>query len=140
MLGLAGTKDKEPEMPLAELEAQRPKGETRCSTISRARPGASPARSRTAPGGRARRRSGRQRLRAACGNDEALYQRVLPFAGLVRDDDYGYPVVIPAGQRVRHRRAPTRRATGTHYTPRSLTEPIVQHTLEPLVYVGPAEG
>jgi len=34
----------------------------------------------------------------------------------------------------------TRRATGTHYTPRSLTEPIVQHTLEPLVYIGPAEG
>ena len=34
----------------------------------------------------------------------------------------------------------TRRATGTHYTPRSLTEPIVQHTLEPLVYIGPAGG
>ncbi len=33
-----------------------------------------------------------------------------------------------------------RRSTGTHYTPPSLTEPIVQHTLEPLVYVGPAEG
>ena len=35
---------------------------------------------------------------------------------------------------------PTAAATGTHYTPRSLTEPIVQHTLEPLVYIGPAEG
>jgi len=33
-----------------------------------------------------------------------------------------------------------RRATGTHYTPRSPTEPIVEYTLEPLVYVGPAEG
>ena len=33
-----------------------------------------------------------------------------------------------------------RRSTGTHYTPPSLTEPIVQHTLEPLVYEGPAEG
>src|SRR5262249_9696163 len=33
-----------------------------------------------------------------------------------------------------------RRSTGTHYTPRSLTEPIVQYTLEPLVYTGPAEG
>src|SRR5262249_53899742 len=33
-----------------------------------------------------------------------------------------------------------RRETGTHYTPKSLTEPIVQHTLEPLVYVGPGEG
>jgi len=34
----------------------------------------------------------------------------------------------------------TRRSTGTHYTPPSLTKPIVQHTLEPLVYQGPAEG
>ena len=33
-----------------------------------------------------------------------------------------------------------RRSTGTHYTPPSLTEPIVQYTLEPLVYQGPAEG
>ena len=33
-----------------------------------------------------------------------------------------------------------RRSSGTHYTQRSLTEPIVQYTLEPLVYIGPAEG
>jgi hypothetical protein len=33
-----------------------------------------------------------------------------------------------------------RRETGTHYTPKSLTEAIVKETLEPLVYVGPAEG
>src|SRR5216110_2624090 len=37
-------------------------------------------------------------------------------------------------------RGSDRRSTGTHYTPKSLTEPIVQHTLEPLVYIGPAEG
>ncbi len=78
-------------------------------------------------------------LRAACGNDDALYDRVLPFAGLVRDDDYGRPVVIPAGS-VYVTAGAERRSTGTHYTPRSLTEPIVQHTLEPLVYLGPAEG
>jgi len=29
-----------------------------------------------------------------------------------------------------------RRSTGTHYTPPELTEPIVRHTLEPLVYCG----
>ena len=33
-----------------------------------------------------------------------------------------------------------RRSSGTHYTPESLTEPIVRRTLEPLVYEGPAEG
>lgn len=78
-------------------------------------------------------------LRIVCGNNEALYRRVLPFAGLLRDDDLGHPVVILPGS-VYVTAGTERRATGTHYTPRSLTEPIVQHTLEPLVYTGPAEG
>jgi hypothetical protein len=64
---------------------------------------------------------------------------VLPFVGLLRQDDLGFPVVILPGS-VYVTAGTTRRATGTHYTPRSLTEPIVQHTLEPLVYQGPAEG
>jgi hypothetical protein len=34
----------------------------------------------------------------------------------------------------------TRRASGAHYTPRSLTEPLVESTLAPLVYAGPVEG
>ena len=33
-----------------------------------------------------------------------------------------------------------RRETGTHYTPKSLTESIVETTLEPVAYVGPVEG
>jgi hypothetical protein len=33
-----------------------------------------------------------------------------------------------------------RRRSGAHYTPRSLTEPLVCCTLEPLVYTGPGEG
>ena len=79
------------------------------------------------------------KLRVACGNDDALYRRVLPFAGLLREDDLGHPVVILPGS-VYVTAGTERRATGTHYTPRSLTEPIVQHTLEPLVYDGPAAG
>ena len=62
-----------------------------------------------------------------------------PFAGLVRHDTFGYPVVIRKGS-VFVTAGTDRRSSGTHYTPRSLTEPIVQYTLEPLVYVGPAEG
>ena len=80
-----------------------------------------------------------ERLAAACGNDEALARRVLPWAGLVRDDGFGFPVVIRAGS-VYVTAGTERRSSGTHYTPRILTEPIVQHTLEPLVYIGPAEG
>jgi hypothetical protein len=64
---------------------------------------------------------------------------VRPFTGLVRLDSFGYPVVIPKGS-VFVTAGTDRRSSGTHYTPRSLTEPIVQYTLEPLVYVGPAEG
>ncbi len=80
-----------------------------------------------------------RRLRVACGNDEDVYARVAPFSGLIREDTFGHLVVIPEGS-VYVTAGTDRRTTGTHYTPRSLTEPIVQYTLEPLVYVGPAEG
>jgi hypothetical protein len=80
-----------------------------------------------------------QRLMTACENDRSLYERVLPFMGVLRLDTLGYPVVIGEGM-VYVTAGTDRRATGTHYTPRSLTEEIVKYTLEPLVYVGPAEG
>jgi hypothetical protein len=57
----------------------------------------------------------------------------------VRLDTFGYPVVIPQGS-VFVTAGTDRRSSGTHYTPRELTEPIVKYTLEPLVYAGPAEG
>jgi hypothetical protein len=50
-----------------------------------------------------------------------------------------YPVIVPTGS-VYVTAGDDRRSSGTHYTPRSLTEPIVQYTLEPLVYTGPSEG
>jgi hypothetical protein len=80
-----------------------------------------------------------RKLLVVCENREQLYQRTVPYAGLVRKDPSGNPVVIHEGG-IYVTEGAERRATGTHYTPRSLTEPIVQHTLDPLVYVGPAEG
>jgi hypothetical protein len=57
----------------------------------------------------------------------------------LRNDARGRPVVIrPESLYVTT--ATGRRSSGTHYTPRSLTEAVVRYTLEPLVYVGPAEG
>ncbi len=79
------------------------------------------------------------RLLIACGHDRLLLDRIWKFAALIRLDTFGFPVVIPEGS-VYVTSGNDRRSTGTHYTPRSLTEPIVQHTLEPLVYIGPAEG
>ncbi|HYU76973.1 MAG TPA: DNA methyltransferase, partial [Ktedonobacteraceae bacterium] len=84
-------------------------------------------------------RFSRADLMAACDNNAAMFERVLPFAGVLRTDTFDKPVVITADS-VYVTQGSDRRTTGTHYTPRSLTEPIVQHTLDPLVYIGPAEG
>jgi hypothetical protein len=84
-------------------------------------------------------RFSRADLMAACDNNKALFERVLPFAGLLRTDTFDKPAVITADS-VYVTQGSDRRTTGTHYTPRSLTEPIVKHTLDPLVYIGPAEG
>src|SRR5271157_6601749 len=79
------------------------------------------------------------RFRTACQGDEKLWERIKPFAGLVRLDTFDYPVVI-LPKSVYVTAGTDRRSSGTHYTPESLTVPIVQYTLEPLVYEGPAEG
>ena len=76
---------------------------------------------------------------AADAADTGLWDRVRPFAGIVRDDDFGQPIVVPVGG-VFVTQGMDRRASGSHYTTRDLTEPIVERTLEPQVFVGPAEG
>ncbi len=125
-------------MALAELEARATRDEAALLEYLREHTG------RTANGLKNRLAAGAAgadmpRLLAACDNDDALYQRVLPYAGLLRLDTFGRPVVITAGS-IYVTAGADRRSTGTHYTPKSLTEPIVQHALDPLVYVGPAEG
>lgn len=149
ILGLVGTKDKEPELSLAALEAQAAKGETALVTFLKEQTGKSLSALQKAVASQANQPSGagetpqdhraRQRLLIACNNDRALFDRILPFAKLIRLDTLDYPVVIPAGS-VYVTEGVDRRQTGTHYTPRNLTEEIVQYTLEPLVYEGVAEG
>src|SRR6185295_17781291 len=78
------------------------------------------------------------RFRTTC-QDGLVWKRVKPFAGLVRLDTVGYPIVVTPGS-IFVTAGTDRRSSGTHYTPKSLTEPIVQYTLEPLVHIGPAEG
>ncbi len=137
-LGLSGTRDKEPEVPVSELEAMRGKGDEAFLKYLKEQTGRSPSALRKALAVEIDSQD-TSRFRTACQGDEALWSRVAPFAGLVRNDTFGYPVVIPKGS-VFVTAGTDRRSSGTHYTPRSLTEPIVQYTLEPLVYVGPAEG
>jgi Eco57I restriction-modification methylase/restriction-modification enzyme MmeI-like protein len=137
-LGLTGTRDKEPEIPLAKLEKLLAKGEADLAKFLKEETGRSESAIKKSLKAELD-LQGVARFRTACRGDDALWLRVQPFAGLVRPDNFGYPLVIPEGT-VFVTAGADRRSSGTHYTPRSLTEPIVQYTMEPLVYVGPAEG
>ena len=137
-LGLAGNRAKEPEIPLAELEKLLSKGEADLFKYLKDETGKSDNALKKSLKAELDTQDA-ARFRTACQSDEALWKRVQPLAGLVRQDNFGYPVVIPHGS-VFVTAGTDRRSSGTHYTPKSLTEPIVQYTLEPLVYIGPAEG
>ncbi|WP_378056546.1 Eco57I restriction-modification methylase domain-containing protein [Actinophytocola glycyrrhizae] len=131
-LGLSGKL--EPEVPLAEVEAQ---GDAlpawlmkNCGLTAKqvekalaAKPTAKQAAD----------------LHAACDNDAELAERVLPFWGLLRTDLRGLPTVFPA-RSVLFTQVGDRRATGTHYTPRDLAKEVVEHTLAPLCFVRETEG
>lgn len=137
VLGIRGTRSKEPEIPLSTLEQLLAKGEDALLDHLKEETG------RSLPALRKELNStsvlDEHKLLVACRQDQALLARLRPFAGLIREDSFERPWVVLPGS-VFVTTGTTRRSTGTHYTPPSLTEPIVRHTLEPLVYVGPAEG
>jgi hypothetical protein len=136
-LSLIAGRGDEPEVSLPELERLKAKGEADLLKFLRDQTGRSDNALKKALNSPVE-GDAAKKLRAACG-DEGLFNRVRPFSGLVRNDTFDRPVVIRP-RSVFVTAGTDRRSTGTHYTPRSLTEPIVQYTLEPLVYVGPAEG
>ncbi|KAM3095569.1 Eco57I restriction-modification methylase domain-containing protein [Phormidesmis sp. 146-35] len=138
VLGLVGTRYQEPEIELAELERYQVEGEDKLLVFLKEQMGKSPAAIKKLLNAEIEPREV-QRLRTACNNDPNLFDRVLPFAGLIRKDTLDYPIVISVGS-VYVTEGVDRRQSGTHYTPRNLTEEIVQYTLEPLVYEGVAEG
>jgi hypothetical protein len=138
-LGLIGSaKAYNPNAPLRELEEKSVEGREPLLTFLQEMTGRSVTALRKAldkPVDEAL----RHRVAVACGLETALVPRLLPFANLVREDSAKRLLVYAEGSFI-VTLGDSRRATGTHYTPKSLTEPIVQHTLEPLVYVGPSEG
>ncbi len=75
----------------------------------------------------------------ACEGDEETARKLLPYVSLIRKDSWGSLMIYHAGT-FAVVPGEGRRETGAHYTPKALTEPIVQRTLEPVVYIGPAEG
>lgn len=138
-LELDATKSaKTPWVKLAELDSARLDGAARLAELLQERSGSSASRVRndlakpvddTLAG----------RLLTACQGDTKLSDRVKPYGHLLRTDPWGYPLVYPAGAFI-VTTGSDRRETGTHYTPKSLTEAIVADTLTPVAYVGPAEG
>ena len=137
VLGIKGTRNKEPEIALVTLESLLAQGQDKLIDFLKEETGRSlSALRKTLDEGSL---LDEHKLLVACGHDEALLARLRPFASLIREDSFERPLVVLDGS-VYVTAGTARRSTGTHYTPPSLTEPIVQHTLEPLVYEGPAEG
>lgn len=138
-LELDATKNAQsPWVTLAELESARLDGADHLAGLLQQRSGSSASRvrndlSRPVDDALA------DRVLTACHGDTALRDRIKPFGHLVRTDPWGYPLVYPAGAFI-VTTGSDRRETGTHYTPKSLTEAIVTETLTPIAYVGPAEG
>lgn len=138
-LELDGTKNaNSPWVRLAELESVRLDGADRLASLLQERSGSSASRVRNDLA-RSVDDTLADRLLAACHGHTALRDRIKPYSHLVRTDPWGYPLVYPAGAFI-VTTGSDRRETGTHYTPKSLTEAIITSTLTPVAYVGPAEG
>ena len=134
----SGAKAKSPRVTLGEMESARLDGKARVADLLKERS----ERSESAIRNSLERVTDDRlaaRLLTVCRGDAGLRDRVLPYAPLLRTDPWDYPLVHHKGAFVVVIGA-DRRESGTHYTPKSLTEKIVEVTLTPVVYRGPAEG
>jgi methylase of polypeptide subunit release factors len=141
-LGLRGTAGEEPEIPLSTLEALAIKHSDPKSLAARIlgwvegdQPAAKPqsAAAITKAIGAQPEPNVVSALTQILGHDHELRDRILPWLALVRQDLRGRPMVmLDRGLMVKE--TPSRRNSGTHYTPRSLAEEVVLHALQPLCY------
>lgn len=129
---------KSPRVTLGEIESARLDGTARLVQLLKERSGRTEAAIRNdlqrAPDERLS-----ARLLTISRGDGNLRDRLQPYAALLRTDPWGYPLVHHSGAFVVVL-GTDRRESGSHYTPKSLTEKIVEETLTPVAYRGPAEG
>lgn len=138
-LDLAATKNaKNPWVSLPELDDASAKGRAAVEALLEERTGSSRSRVRNELDSVVDEQSG-DKLLTACHADRSLRDRMKPYFHFLRTDRWGYPLVYPKGAFM-VTSGSDRRETGTHYTPKSLTEAIAKDTLEPLVYSGPSAG
>ncbi|MEU7906316.1 DNA methyltransferase [Actinoplanes sp. NPDC049118] len=141
ILGLVGTAGEEPEIPLGIIErlaSDHPEPKDLAAAViawtkedqpgAKAKTAAAMAKLLTAgPSEQA------DRMLRTITNDEQLRARIRRFAGIIRTDLRGRPVVVLDGGLLVVE-TPSRRYSGAHYTPRALAEEIVHYALEPLCY------
>ncbi|MEZ5231300.1 MAG: hypothetical protein R2749_01090 [Acidimicrobiales bacterium] len=132
-VGLVGPEGGEPEATIADLERFGSDRAALCDWLSdkdrcNKQPSALTKLLEQSPEGVAL-----ARLRVACGHDDAVVARVLPYWGVVRPDLRGLPVVLLPGS-MYVTQTSTRRNMGAQYTTKALAEEVVQYALEPLVY------
>jgi len=143
VLSLQGADGEEPEISLSKMVELRQKNkddekfiESLLELIEKDQPAAKPqtkSRMANALKGDIEESTMRHQLGAVTAHDESLIDQILPFVNLLRRDLRGLPYVVPRyGIVVTETSA--RKNAGAHYTPRSLAEEVVFHTLEPLVY------
>jgi hypothetical protein len=141
-LGLRGTAGEEPELPLSTIEALAMKHRDPKSLAAgilawaeedqpAAKPQSAAAISKAVNA--QPEPSVVSALTQILGTDGELRDRILPWLGLVRQDLRGRPMVMLDGG-LMVKETPSRRNSGTHYTPRSLAEDVVLHALQPLCY------
>ncbi|MBS4045650.1 MAG: ATP phosphoribosyltransferase regulatory subunit [Alphaproteobacteria bacterium] len=133
-----GAKAKSPRVTLGEIESARLDGQAKVAELLKERSERSDSAIRNALEWAADDRLA-ARLLTVCRGDIGLRDRILPYAPLLRTDPWDYPLVHHKGAFVVVLGA-DRRESGTHYTPKNLTEKIVEETLTPVAYRGPAEG
>jgi len=138
-LELDSTKSaKKPWLLLGELESAKLDGTAAVNALLRERTGSSASRI-TNDLARETSEADSEKLLLACQNDAELRDRIKPYYHFLRVDAWTNPMIYTKGAYMVATGA-ERRETGTHYTPKSLTEAIVLETLEPIVYIGPSEG
>lgn len=137
VLGFSGTGDREPEIELTTLVSldedalldflKEQTGRAKDYISSRLERGFDSAEAERLFG---------MRWGAAFPGDDVASSQARRFAPLIRGNSSGEPTVFQPGS-VYVADSAHRSATGTHYTPRSLTHEILEHTLARLVYEGP---
>ena len=139
VLGLVGKPGEEPEIPLPDLELKMLSGRSRLAAWLSDKNATKAGRrvgtlkqvekllADTADG---HLRAG---LLQACQGDQALFERIEPFSGLLRRDLRRRPLVFLKDD-VYVTETGSRRDSGTAYTTRELADEVVEHALAPLCY------